>query len=159
MREILSGGNLIRAIRGAQLSYAGGLGEGKRERKALKTGSARPALNRTIKAHQDGCRSKVPTGFFGLNSKRGASTCSMRRLAAIAFSVSFTGRVRPGVGRRRDGGHHRADVRRRNGASGALSVSLRLRYAVIIALGSVRATAVRRLPAQEWRPCPVTRCD
>ena len=29
-------------------------------------------------------------GFFGLNSKRGASTCSINKLAAIAFSVSLT---------------------------------------------------------------------
>ena len=32
-------------------------------------------------------------GFFGLNSKRGASTCSISRLAAMAFSVSFTASV------------------------------------------------------------------
>jgi hypothetical protein len=61
-------------------------------------------------------------------------------------------RVRPGVGRRRDGGHERTDVRRRNGAGGPLSVSLRVRRALILGtLGSVRAAAVRRLPVQEWR--------
>src|SRR3546814_1999663 len=32
-------------------------------------------------------------GFFGLNSKRGASTCSMSKLAAIAFKVSLTASV------------------------------------------------------------------
>ena len=32
-------------------------------------------------------------GFFGVKLKRGASTCSMSRLAAIAFSVSFTASV------------------------------------------------------------------
>ena len=32
-------------------------------------------------------------GFFGLNSKRGASTCSISKLAAMAFSVSLTASV------------------------------------------------------------------